>query len=522
MKLKQLLENIDHDVIQGTADTDVSDLTDDSRQAKPGSLFLARDGHNSQGRDYIGDAIAQGAIAIIAQTPPPAVAIASPTGQPITWITTRLVNQTFGGILAERFFNFPSRKLSLIGITGTNGKTTTAYLIRHLLETAGVHCGMIGTVEIDDGKNTYAAQLTTPGSIEFVRLLAAMVNHGCKAVAAEVSSHALHQGRVAGLKFDVAVFTNLTGDHLDYHHTMEEYADAKAILFDSLPVSSWAILNADDTYAKRMVRDCKARELWCTLAAQPAEQHRGRMTQATVIELMAGHSRARFDGPWGSCEADLPLVGRHNIANVLQAITAANAVSSMARTLHAALEHCPPLPGRLEAVYASGENQMSHATHTSRLPAVLVDYAHTHDALENVLKSLRPVCEGKLIVIFGCGGDRDRTKRPRMAKVACELADQVIVTSDNPRTEQPQVIIDEILAGVPKGRSGMVHVEIDRAAAIEQTIAQASARDVVLIAGKGHEDYQIIGKTKRHFDDREHARDALEKRRGTATPSMRV
>lgn len=521
MKLKQLLEKLDYDVILGSDDTDVSDLTDDSRQAKPGSLFIARDGHSSHGKDYIGDAIAQGAIAIIAQTPPPSVALASPTGQPVTWITTRLVNQTFGGILADRFFDHPGQKLSLIGITGTNGKTTTAYLIRHLLETTGVHCGMIGTVEIDDGQNTYPAQLTTPGAIEFVRLLATMVKHKCKAVAAEVSSHALHQGRVAGLKFDVALFTNLTGDHLDYHHTMEEYADAKALLFDSLPASSWAILNADDPYAARMVRDSKARELWCTLAPQPAEHHRGRVTQATVIKLMAGHSRARFDGPWGSCETDLPLVGRHNISNVLQAITAANVVTGMSRTLSTALEHCPPLPGRLEPVFASGENQSSHEAHTSRMPAVLVDYAHTHDALENVLNSLRPVCEGKLVVVFGCGGDRDRTKRPRMAKAACELADQVIVTSDNPRTENPQAIIDEILAGVPKDRAMIVHVEVDRAKAIDQAIAQASARDVVLIAGKGHEDYQIVGTTKRHFDDREHARRSLEKRRGETAPSVR-
>ncbi len=514
MKLRQLLDPLAYTLAQGNLDADILDLTDDSRQVKPGSLFIARAGHASSGQNYIGDAIAQGAIAILATTPP-AVGVATPQGQPVTWVVTPALNQAVAGQIAQTFFDHPDRKLSLIGITGTNGKTTTAFLIRHLLETAGMHCGMIGTISIDDGRNVYPAELTTPGAIEFVRLLATMVNHGCQAVVAEVSSHALHQGRVAGLTFRVGIFTNLTGDHLDYHHTMDQYADAKAILFDHLPADAFAILNADDPYAQRIARDCKAHLLWCTLADLPAAPATGKLTQAGVVKLEADHSIARFDGPWGSVEAKLPLVGRHNIANTLQAIAAANAVTAQSRTLARALADCPAPGGRLEPV------SLPDADPRHPMPVVLVDYAHTHDALENVLNALRPICQGRLITLFGCGGDRDKTKRPKMAHVACVLSDQVVITLDNPRTEDPAAIINDILVGVPTDRRSIVTVEPDRAAAIAQVIAGAGPRDIVLLAGKGHEDYQIIGRTKRHFDDRQHALGALERRRQASAPCMK-
>jgi UDP-N-acetylmuramoyl-L-alanyl-D-glutamate--2,6-diaminopimelate ligase len=488
---------------QGELGASVQELTDDSRQVQPGWLFVARGGTRSDGRAFVPDALARGAVAVISDQAPEQPA-RDRQGQPVPWLVAPKVDQAFASQLAGRFFGQPSHRLKLVGVTGTKGKTTTTYLIQHLLAAAGARCGMIGTVILDDGATRRPAELTTPGAIDFQRLLAAMVANGCEAAAAEISSHALHQGRVAHLRFAAGVFTNLTGDHLDYHGTMDHYADAKAILFELLDHDAWAVINADDPYAARMRQAFAgdpSRVEWCTLSDDtPLDE--GRLCRATVLELGARHSQARFDGPWGSVEVRLPLVGRHNVANTLQAVTAANVVRSLARTLHHSLESAPMVPGRLQAVPPPDDA-------AATLPAVLVDYAHTHDALEKVLLAVRPITRGKVICLFGCGGDRDRTKRPKMAAVACKLADRVVITSDNPRTEEPGAIIDEILKGVPAGSNGKVSVEPDRAAAIARAIADAAPDDVVLLAGKGHEDYQIIGTQKRHFDDREEAAKAL-------------
>ena len=505
MKLHALMHALDLDRPSGPAELELADLSDDSRQIGPGMLFVCRgragDAHLDR---YASEAVRRGAPAVL--TPqkldlPEHVAVLVPrTGQ--------VVDQPLAGHAAEQMFDHPSQKLRLIGITGTNGKTTVAYLVQHLLKHAGLPCGLIGTVAVDDGSpdGPVPAELTTPGAIECSRLLARMVQNGVKACVAEVSSHALDQGRTAALGFDVGVFTNLTGDHLDYHGTMETYATAKARLFEQLRPGGWAILNQDDAWAGRMaeaarsagaaVVDCHVRGEERRTHPRPATPH---TASAMVLEMSAAASRVRLDGPWGSIELDLPLVGRHNASNALQAVAAANVLGPLDRRLRQALMSCRGVPGRLEPVTAPRPDESA--------PTVLVDYAHTHDALENVLLALRPVTAGRLIAVFGCGGDRDRTKRPKMADVACRLADSVVVTSDNPRTEDPQAIIDDILKGIPAGTD--VQVQVDRAVAIAAAVRDAQPGDTVLIAGKGHEDYQIVGHTKHPFDDRRHAATAL-------------
>jgi UDP-N-acetylmuramoyl-L-alanyl-D-glutamate--2,6-diaminopimelate ligase len=322
-----------------------------------------------------------------------------------------------------------------------------------------------------------------------------MVAHGCDSCVAEISSHALHQRRAAGLSVAGAIFTNLTGDHLDYHGTMEDYACAKAMLFEMLPSAprGWAVVNSDDPAAARMVRRCAARVISCSIAG------RGATCQADICREGIDGCEVTLSGPWGSFGILLPLIGRHNVINSLQAAAACYELGVGRAVLREGLRSVTAPPGRLERVAGAGEL------------TVLVDYAHTDDALQNVLRALRPLVPqgAKLRVVFGCGGDRDRSKRPRMAAAVCQWADDVIVTSDNPRTEDPQAIIDQVLEGVPAERRPHVAAVVNRSEAIERAIESSVAGDVVLIAGKGHEDYQIIGTVKHPFDDRLVAADAL-------------
>jgi UDP-N-acetylmuramoyl-L-alanyl-D-glutamate--2,6-diaminopimelate ligase len=402
--------------------------------------------------------------------------------------------------LAERFHGNPTSKLALIGVTGTNGKTTIAYLIRQLLERTGRRCALVGTVETYDGRETRVANLTTPGAIELSALFAKAVANGCSHAVMETSSHALHQGRVAALHFHAGLFTNLTGDHLDYHGDMSAYAAAKAMLFEMLPTHGVAVVNADDEAASRMVKNCKARVLRTSVSGSKTQG--AAQCTATVHALAADHVRTTFKGPWGEIALELPLIGLHNVSNALQAATVAHACGLSTEELAEGLEACHAPPGRLQPVTGRGDAF-----------TVLVDYAHTDDALANVLKALRPLTppHGRLRVLFGCGGDRDRTKRPRMAATACALADDVMITSDNPRTENPDAIIEEIWSGVPIGKRAAVERVADRRDAIHRLVGTSREGDIVLIAGKGHEDYQIIGTTKRPFDDRLVAREALQK-----------
>ncbi len=469
MKLSQLLASLPGVKLVRGSDAEVLSITDDSRYALPGALFIARTGSQVDGGAFVDAAMEKGAVAAVE-----ACAVDA-------------------ALLAQAFHGHPAGALRMVGITGTNGKTTTAFLVQHILSNSGLKAGLLGTVLTDDGARREPANLTTPGACELAAVLARMVSNGCSAAAMEVSSHALDQSRVSGVNFEVAIFTNLTGDHLDYHRSMEAYAAAKASLFDGLRPGACAVLNVDDESASRMVATSPARVLRCT-ALDNAADCRVRVTRTSVSAMVV-----ELTGPWGALTVALPFVGRHNAMNALQAAAAAWSLGVSGRDIERALAMAKAPPGRLEPVT------------TPDAPfAVLVDYAHTDDALLNVLSALRPAVQGgRLITVFGCGGDRDRTKRPRMMCTAAEHSDIVIVTSDNPRTEDPAAILAEVLAGRPPGTRAQVESEVDRTKAIARAVGMAREGDIVLIAGTGHEDYQIIGREKRPVDDRIEAREAL-------------
>ena len=466
--------------LSAVADAEVAGVQEDSRQLRAGDLFVARRGLASDGKAFLRQAAEAGAVAAIVdepvESPPLPVFVAADAA-------------AAAGIVAHELRGRPSTRLKVIGVTGTNGKTTTTYLLRSLLTGVGLRCGMTGTCEVDDGRGVRPATMTTPGPVATAGLLGDMADNGCRAAAMEVSSHALSQRRVAGVEFAAAAFTNLTGDHLDFHGTMEAYAEAKARLFMGLAESAVAVVNAGDAAADRMLRHCSARPLryGVDVSADYA---------ATNVQGFAAGTGFDLTLPGGqTLECCTPLVGRHNVENALCAAALAMEVFDVTpEQVAAALASAAGAPGRLQPIP------------NDRGLGVFVDYAHTDDALANVLRALRPVTRGRLRVVFGCGGDRDRTKRPRMARVAESLADDVYLTSDNPRTEDPSAILAEIAAGF-EGRSRLV--EADRRSAIRAAIADAAEGDTVLIAGKGHEDYQIVGTTKHHFDDAEEARAAL-------------
>jgi UDP-N-acetylmuramoyl-L-alanyl-D-glutamate--2,6-diaminopimelate ligase len=532
MQLGRLIDGLDVRLADSRhADLRVCDITEDSRTVLPGSLYIARKGEAADGNDFIPQAVAAGAVAVLSDRPgitlpshpkhPPAAALYSPD-------LPRAV-----AFLAERFYGSPSSKLIVIGVTGTNGKTTTTFLLHQLLNACHCRAGLVGTVVIDDGTETAPASMTTPPALELSRTLARMLEAGCKAAVLEVSSHSLAQGRVAAIQFDAAIFTNLTGDHLDYHRTMDAYADAKAKLFEMLPAGGVAIVNADDAASPRMARDSRAPVTAVHVFDAPAAS--STQWPTTVTATLAKSTRWGTDAslrtPWGDTMLHVPFVGRHNVMNATQAIACLAALgqrpspkaslpaaSLTPAGLNQALQHAEPPPGRLQCLTAPSDDI-----------AVYVDYAHTDDALQTVLTVFRELLPrttstsaGRILLVFGCGGDRDATKRPRMGAVAASLADRVIVTSDNPRSEDPRAIISAILAGMPADAVSRVHAEPDRERAIHQSISEARPGDVVLIAGKGHEDYQVLPDTspnakpratiKRFFDDRLIARDALKAR----------
>jgi len=475
-------------IVQGDGDVLIFDVFEDSRHVKPGSLFIARAGGRHDGCSFIDDAIRRGAAAIL--TAPGAVRTVS---FDVPWIEADDPAKV-GAQIAEFVHGMPAAHLQLAGITGTKGKTTTAYLVREILQRDGRICGLMGTVENYDGLTARPAVLTTPAGCDVSRFLRAMLDNGCTAAVMEVSSHALALQRVAGPMFAVGAFTNLSGDHLDFHGTMDTYADAKAILFERLLTTAFAVVNADDPAAARMIRDTRATVVRCSCAGAPAD------FSACNITLDGHGSRFTLSTPHGDIHTTLPLLGRHNVANAVLAAAIASSLGVSLDSIAAALSHAVGPPGRFERVGDGDE----HYT-------VLVDYAHTDASLDSALAALRPLVPpgSSLRVVFGCGGDRDRTKRPRMAAAACRHADHVIITSDNPRTENPRTIIDEILTGVDLAGSVKAEVFVDRREAIHAAIRAARHGDILLIAGKGHEDYQIIGDQKRRFDDRVVAREAM-------------
>ncbi|MEM9064487.1 MAG: UDP-N-acetylmuramoyl-L-alanyl-D-glutamate--2,6-diaminopimelate ligase [Planctomycetota bacterium] len=473
----------------------VSDLTEDSRTAVTGSLFIARAGTAQDGKRFVGDARRAGACAVVTDD-------ASLDFHGLTVLVADDVTQATAEI-AERFFGGPTQLLKLIGVTGTNGKSTVAHVAHHLLNHAGQRCGLIGTIEIDDGREVAPASMTTPPALELSRTLATMHEHGCGWCAMEVSSHALDQKRAAGLSFDVGVFTNLTGDHQDYHVSMEAYAAAKRRLFGLVVSGGTAVVNADDPASEGMVEDFDGPVIRCR-----ADDERDADAWVELHDESPAGSELTLHGPWGEAEVLLKLHGRHNAMNALQAVAASYVVGLPAGAVVPALNAVRPPAGRLERVEIEAVGVP--------LPAVYVDFAHSDDALRAALEGLRPVVpEGaRLWAVFGCGGEKDRSKRPRMGSIAAELADRVIVTSDNPRSEQPSEIIDEVLTGISDRDRRRVDVQARRERAVLAAVRGARPNDVVLLAGKGHETTQEIAGADGTviavpFDDREHARAAL-------------
>lgn len=515
MQLGQLVKGLDIRLVTpAPADLRICDITEDSRTALPGSLFVARSGAKADGRQFALDAARGGAVAVLTDDPEPLR-----TGQACPNVAIAVTPDVMLATaqLAERFYGNPSASLETVAVTGTNGKTTTTWLIWQIMNAAGRRCGLIGTVVIDDGTEVARAAMTTPPSIEVSRSLSLMVEAGCKAVALESSSHALHQRRVAGLEIDIGVFTNLTQDHLDYHRTMEEYARVKSTLFGMLPPhpEGTAIVNADDPASEQMVKGTRARIVRTRLvqdASGPVGE--GELVVRVLSATMDGMRLAILGGVGGgggaglSLEFDTPLIGRYNAMNVVQAVAACLAMGMTSAEIAQGLGGITAPPGRLERVSEAGDD-----IH------VFVDFAHTDDGLTSVLSAVRAVMTGgRLCALFGCGGDKDKTKRPKMGRAAASLADLAVVTSDNPRTERPGDIIDQVLAGIAPELRSKVTVQADRHQAIGFAIGQARPGDVIVIAGKGHETEQILpdgkgGTTSVHFDDREVALAALTARR---------
>lgn len=491
MLLKELATYLIASRIQGDGDTPCTGIAIDSRKVQPGDLFICLPGHTVDGHDYARQAAEQGASALVVERwleeiPLPQLKVRD----------SRLAMAVLGGV----FFASPSSRLKVIGVTGTNGKTTTTYLIERILQDQGRTTGLIGTIQRRFAGRTYPMSGTTPESLELQRYLHEIAEGGGEYCVMEVSSHALDQGRVKGTAFRTAVFTNLTQDHLDYHKTMEDYRGAKALFFSRLGNTypedadsrNYAVLNADDPASAYFAKQTAAETI--TYGVENKADVR-----ASSISITARGTSFHVDSFRGSADISLRMVGKFNVYNALAAIAAALLEGIPLERIKASLESVKGVEGRVEAV---DEGQSF---------AVIVDYAHTPDGLENVLRSVNEFATGRVICVFGCGGDRDRTKRPVMGRIAAKYAQHVIVTSDNPRTEEPDAILRDIERGLKDDGVSPERYEliVDRRAAIQKAIEMASREDVVLIAGKGHETYQLIGSKVLDFDDRIVAKEAI-------------
>ena len=480
MILKELLGGIETVEVTGDISCEITGIVYDSRRAEPGSLFVALHGEKADGSAYIEDAIQRGAAAVVSQAPCafggsfPCIQVAD----------ARLALAR----LAGSFYDHPSARLCTVGITGTNGKTTVSFMLRDIFKAAGRRPGLLGTVRYEIGDRVIPASRTTPESVDLQVMFAQMDRAGCDSVVMEVSSHALAQHRVDSVLYDAAVFTNLTQDHLDYHGTLEEYFSVKARLFNQ--VRRFAVINGDDLWGRRLLNDKKFLAGRVSYGFQEDAQVRGLNPNTD-----ANGSRMRVQSPWGDAEITLQLIGRFNLYNALAAFAAAAALGIPVATIVKALAEMPCVPGRLEAVP------------NTKGKRVFVDYAHTDDALLNVLGTLREITPGRLVVVFGCGGNRDKGKRPLMGKVAARLADFSIITNDNPRNEVPEKIAADIAAGFDSERK--YEIVLDRKTAIARGLELIGKKDVLLVAGKGHETYQEFNGAIFPFDDREAVREAL-------------
>ena len=489
MKLHHLLKGLDIISLKGDKYIEISNISYDSRQLKPGGIFFAVKGSISNGVDFIDEAIDRGAVCIVTKE---------------DFITYKSITKVFVddvrkacAIIAKNFYKNPSKDVKVTGITGTNGKTTTLYLISAILHQAGIGCGMIGTVGYNIGERRIPAVNTTPSAIMLNMLLREMSNAKLTNCVMELSSHSLDQGRVEGIDFENAIFTNLTSEHLDYHKDMERYFTAKRRLFHMLSDNGKAIINVDDAYGRRISSEIKKDKI--TYGIKEEADVRAYDIKTTIKGLS-------FKVKVFNNEVNIisPLIGEYNVYNILSSIAFSIKNGLKIEVIEKAIRYFRGAPGRLERV-----------SNPSNGFEVFVDYAHTDDALRNLLSGVRSIATKRIILLFGCGGDRDKTKRPKMAEAACSLADFVVITSDNPRSEEPSKIIDDIKSGIPKGFKDY-SVFIDRKKAIKEALSIASDKDIVLIAGKGHEKYQVFKDTTIPFDDSAIAEEILNKKEARA------
>ena len=488
--LKDIISTLDVQQVQGDHNVSIQDITADSRAVKLNSLFIALDGATVDGHNYIDKAVAAGAVAVIVSKPvtvPDDVCV-------ITVSDTRQAMM----VCVPYFFDYPANRMRMVGVTGTNGKTTTTHMIRHILKAQGHKVGVIGTVHIMIGDTSYPIHNTTPDVVDLQHILHQMVQENVEYCVMEVSSHALALGRVSGVEFDTAVFTNLTQDHLDFHKTFENYLAAKCKLFEQVSApnqvkdNKGAVINIDDSYGHRVMEKTTAPTItYSTLG-------KGTLN-ASDVHMSTKNSQYTVNYKGESYPVSMNTTGLFNVYNTLAAIGACLQEGISMEAIDTALKTFSSVPGRFELI-EEGQDF-----------AVVVDYAHTPDGLQNILETAKAIKENRIIIVFGCGGDRDATKRPIMGRIAAEYGDKIYVTSDNPRTEDPVQIVKDVEVGVKEAlRNGTSYeVIVDRREAINHAIHDAKAGDIVIIAGKGHENYQILKNETIHFDDREEARKAL-------------
>jgi len=482
VRLADVVARLPGSEITGEPGVEIASVTHDSRRAGPGALFVAIRGLATDGNDFVDAARKKGAVAVVSEGAPRGAG---------TWVRVPDARAALA-LFSAAVLGDPARSLELVGVTGTNGKTTTTYLIDSALRAAGETVGLVGTVEYRIGRRIADAVRTTPESSDLQALFREMVDAGCRCAVLEVSSHSLTLERVHGLEFKVAVFTNLTRDHLDFHGDMDAYFAAKRRLFETLlRADGHAIVNLDDDRAPELLRASRGKAWTYSLADPKADFF------AEEMRLGLDGTRLGARTPFGRLELETALVGRFNVQNVLAALGAGLALGLKPDAVQRGIASLPGVPGRMERVSAGQDF------------TVLVDYAHTDDALKNLLETVRELKPRRVITVFGCGGDRDRTKRPLMGAVAARLSDVVILTSDNPRTEPPEAILEEIRRGIPAARAQDTLVIPDRRDAIARALEMGREGVVVVIAGKGHETYQVLRERTVPFDDRQVARDVL-------------
>ncbi len=493
MILNDLLGNINIKKIFGKTDIDIKGLSYDSRKTEKDYIFFALNGVHNNGLEFIPQAISKGAICVISEQ--------EIVDCKCTNIVVENVMETMSKVSAV-FYDYPDKKLTVIGVTGTNGKTSVTYMTESVFKNLNIDIGVIGTISYRYANVVMEAPNTTPQSADLYKMMAEMVKLNIKYLIMEVSSHSIVLGRIYGIEFDIVVFTNLTQDHLDFHKTMDNYFNAKKMLFTSLHNNlkrnkKFAIINADDFYGEQLLEDTEINAVKISYSASYKKNNL--FCVAKNIVLNSNNSSFELESTFGVSNVCVNHVGLHNIYNILAVFCICIAVGLKFETVIKQLKNITGAPGRLEIIKSKKDF------------SVIVDYAHTDDALKNILSAIKNLKPQKIITVFGCGGNRDKAKRPKMAKVACSMSDFVYITSDNPREEDPVEITKDVEIGAKEINKNNYKIVVDRKQAIQEAISKAKTNDVVLIAGKGHENYQIVGREKVHFDDREIAFDILNK-----------